>query len=71
MAFSLLVSDLSTVCKRLENGQYKCLGDFVKDVMKIFDNCRYYNAPDSPFYQCAEVLEPYFVQNLKSIKEKM
>ncbi|XP_071108199.1 nucleosome-remodeling factor subunit BPTF-like [Haliotis cracherodii] len=62
--------DLSTVEKRLNARLYQKLSDFVKDVTKIFDNCRFYNPSDSPFYQCAEVLETFFVQRLKSMRER-
>lgn len=65
-----ITPDLNTVEEKLKTGQYRRLGDFVKDVMKIFDNCRYYNPSDSSFYQCAEVLETFFVQKLKVFKEK-
>lgn len=62
--------DLSTVEERLSKKHYTRLTDFIKDMTKIFDNCRYYNPSDSPFYQCAEVLETFFVQKLKTLKEK-
>jgi len=61
--------DLATVSKKVTARQYNAIGDFTKDVTQIFDNCRYYNPNDSPFYQCAEVLETFFVQKLKSIKD--
>ncbi|KAK3091634.1 hypothetical protein FSP39_021392 [Pinctada imbricata] len=63
--------DLQTVEKRVGTKQYPRLADFVKDVTKVFDNCRLYNPPDTPFYQCAEVLETFFVQRLKSVKERI
>ncbi|CAH1794355.1 unnamed protein product, partial [Owenia fusiformis] len=63
--------DLTTVEDRVSRKQYMKLGDYVRDVMRIFDNCRYYNTADSPFYQCAEVMESYFVQKLKAFKERL
>jgi nucleosome-remodeling factor subunit BPTF len=57
--------------KKLLNREFATLGDFTKDVTRIFDNCRYYNPNDSPFFQCAEVLETHFVQKLKTLKEKI
>ncbi|XP_048410909.2 nucleosome-remodeling factor subunit BPTF isoform X4 [Stegostoma tigrinum] len=60
--------DLSTMEERIHHRFYKKLTDFVGDMTKIFDNCRYYNPSDSPFYQCAEVLESFFVQKLKTFK---
>ncbi|KAK3598854.1 hypothetical protein CHS0354_008596 [Potamilus streckersoni] len=63
--------DLNTLQTNLDNREYVRLADFVKDVTKIFDNCRLYNPPDTSFYQCAEVLETYFVQRLKALKDKL
>lgn len=60
--------DLSTMEEKLQKHQYVKLTEFVADMTKIFDNCRYYNPSDSPFYQCAEVLENFFVQKLKGFK---
>ncbi|XP_053712587.1 nucleosome-remodeling factor subunit BPTF-like isoform X1 [Synchiropus splendidus] len=60
--------DLSTMEERLQKHEYVKLTEFVADMTKIFDNCRYYNPSDSPFYQCAEVLETFFVQKLKGFK---
>uniref|UniRef100_A0A4W3K9F2 Bromodomain PHD finger transcription factor n=1 Tax=Callorhinchus milii TaxID=7868 RepID=A0A4W3K9F2_CALMI len=60
--------DLATMEERVQRRFYKKLTDFVGDMTKIFDNCRYYNPSDSPFYQCAEVLESFFVQKLKTFK---
>ncbi|KAK1798119.1 hypothetical protein P4O66_000614 [Electrophorus voltai] len=60
--------DLSTMEERLLKRYYSKLTEYVADMTKIFDNCRYYNPSDSPFYQCAEVLETFFVQKLKAFK---
>uniref|UniRef100_A0A1A8F3K0 Bromodomain PHD finger transcription factor n=1 Tax=Nothobranchius korthausae TaxID=1143690 RepID=A0A1A8F3K0_9TELE len=60
--------DLSTMEERLHKREYVKLTEFVADMTKVFDNCRYYNPSDSPFYQCAEVLENFFVQKLKGFK---
>ncbi|XP_013922486.1 PREDICTED: nucleosome-remodeling factor subunit BPTF [Thamnophis sirtalis] len=60
--------DLSTMEERILKRYYKKVTEFVADMTKIFDNCRYYNPSDSPFYQCAEVLESFFVQKLKGFK---
>lgn len=60
--------DLSTMEERLQKRHYIRLTEFVADMTKVFDNCRYYNPSDSPFYQSAEVLENFFVQKLKGFK---
>uniref|UniRef100_G3NV03 Bromodomain PHD finger transcription factor n=1 Tax=Gasterosteus aculeatus aculeatus TaxID=481459 RepID=G3NV03_GASAC len=60
--------DFSTMETRLQKRHYHKLTEFVADVTKIFDNCRYYNPNDTPFFQCAEQLEAFFVQKLKGFK---
>ncbi|XP_028310256.1 nucleosome-remodeling factor subunit BPTF isoform X2 [Gouania willdenowi] len=60
--------DFATMETRLQKRHYHKLTEFVADVTKIFDNCRYYNPNDTPFFQCAEVLEAFFVQKLKGFK---
>ncbi|XP_062874525.1 nucleosome-remodeling factor subunit BPTF isoform X2 [Trichomycterus rosablanca] len=60
--------DLSTMEQRIHKRFYNKLTEFVADMTKIFDNCRYYNPSDSPFFQCAEFLESFFVQKLKAFK---
>lgn len=64
-----MFSDLRTVEQRL--GSYARLADFIGDMTKIFDNCRYYNARSSPFYHCAEMLEAFFVQKIKLFRDNI
>lgn len=47
------------------------LSEFIADMTKIFDNCRFYNPKESPFYRCAESLEGYFVQKIKNFRESL
>ncbi|KAG9470855.1 hypothetical protein GDO78_016589 [Eleutherodactylus coqui] len=60
--------DLATMEERVRSRYYKKLTEFVADMTKIFDNCRYYNPSESTFCQSAEVLESFFVQKLKAFK---
>ncbi|XP_029420761.1 nucleosome-remodeling factor subunit BPTF-like isoform X2 [Nannospalax galili] len=60
--------DLATMQERVQKRYYEKLTEFVADMNKIFDNCHYYNPSDSPFCQCADVLELFFVQKLKGFK---
>ncbi|KAM3923213.1 nucleosome-remodeling factor subunit BPTF [Leptodactylus fuscus] len=60
--------DLATMEERIRSRYYKKLTEFVADMTKIFDNCRYYNPSESTFCQSAEVLESFFVQKLKAFK---
>ncbi|XP_034937972.1 nucleosome-remodeling factor subunit NURF301 isoform X2 [Chelonus insularis] len=62
--------DLQTIELRINDKSYKKLSEFIGDMTKIFDNCRYYNPKESPFFKCAETLETYFVHKIKSLREK-
>lgn len=63
--------DLQTIELRINKRSYRKLSEFIGDMTKMFDNCRYYNPRDSPFFKCAESLEAYFVQKIKCLREKL
>ena len=63
--------DLQTIELRITERSYKKLSEFIGDMTKIFDNCRYYNPRESPFFKCAESLEAYFVQKIKCLRDKL
>ncbi|XP_039292245.1 nucleosome-remodeling factor subunit NURF301 isoform X2 [Nilaparvata lugens] len=63
--------DLQTIELRITDRSYKKLSEFIGDMTKIFDNCRYYNPKESPFFKCAESLEAYFVQKVKGLRDKL
>ena len=52
-------------------GHYRKLSEFVGDVMRIFENCRYFNQPDTQIMKCAEGLESFFAQKLALLREKL
>lgn len=56
---------------KLNNRRYTQLAQFIGDMTKIFDNCRYYNDRRSPFYSCADSLEAFFVSKIKTFREQM
>lgn len=66
----IALPDLQTIELRINDRSYKKLSEFIGDMTKIFDNCRYYNPKESPFFKCAESLETYFVHKIKSLREK-
>lgn len=66
---TFLPSDLKQIEAKILDRDYSCLADFIKDMTKIFDNCRYYNQRDSAFCKCAEELEAFFIQKLNSFRE--
>ncbi|XP_065345796.1 nucleosome-remodeling factor subunit NURF301 isoform X2 [Cloeon dipterum] len=63
--------DLQTIELKAHEQRYKKLCNFIGDMTKIFDNCRFYNPKESPFYRCAESLETFFAQKLKMLRAKM
>ncbi|XP_013060531.2 nucleosome-remodeling factor subunit NURF301-like isoform X2 [Biomphalaria glabrata] len=60
--------DLTIVEAKLNSKAYHKLNDFMKDITKIFDNCRLYNPVDTAYFQCAEVVETYFAQKVKALR---
>lgn len=52
--------DLSTLRKKLENGEYETADQFEHDCRLIFSNCYTYNRPDSEVYKMGQSLEEVF-----------
>ncbi|XP_018571402.1 nucleosome-remodeling factor subunit NURF301 isoform X2 [Anoplophora glabripennis] len=63
--------DLQMIENKINDKRYTKLSEFIGDMTKIFDNCRYYNPKESPFYKCAESLEAYFVNKIKCLRDKL
>ncbi|XP_050664238.1 nucleosome-remodeling factor subunit NURF301 isoform X2 [Leptidea sinapis] len=63
--------DLQTVERKVNDQTYSTLSEFIGDMTKIFDNCRYFNPKDSEFYRCADSLEGFFAQKIKYFREKL
>lgn len=57
--------------QKINEQRYNKLSEFIGDMTKIFDNCRYYNPKESPFYRCAQGLESFFVQKIKFLRERL
>jgi len=66
----LFLLDLNSIGKNVTDKTYKNLTEFIRDMIKVFDNCRYYNPRESQFYKCAEILEQFFVSKLKNLRDK-
>nr|XP_034840271.1 nucleosome-remodeling factor subunit NURF301 [Maniola hyperantus] len=63
--------DLQTVERKVNEQTYSTLSEFIGDMTKIFDNCRYFNPKDSEFFRCADGLEAFFAQKIKYFREKL
>lgn len=57
--------DLSTVRRKLENGQYENAKEFSEDMKLIFANARKYNPPEHAIHIQAIQLEDYFKQEME------
>ncbi|CEI92456.1 Putative Histone acetyltransferase-like protein [Rhizopus microsporus] len=57
--------DLTTLEQNVENDTYQTMDEFIRDVQKIFDNCRTYNAESTNYARCANRLEKYFDERLR------
>uniref|UniRef100_A0A2M4A664 Putative bromodomain-containing protein n=1 Tax=Anopheles triannulatus TaxID=58253 RepID=A0A2M4A664_9DIPT len=63
--------DLRKIESKIESRSYQMLSEFIGDMTKIFDNCRFYNPKESPFFRCAESLESFFVAKIKFFRENL
>ena len=61
--------DLRTLEKGVESGKYKNKIMFEKDLRKIFNNAREFNAENTHYYQNANFLEGYIEEDLKKLKD--
>ncbi|KAI8642348.1 hypothetical protein BD408DRAFT_416655 [Parasitella parasitica] len=57
--------DLTTLDENVESDVYRTMEEFIRDVYKIFDNCRAYNAEATNYTRCANRLERYFKERLR------
>jgi histone acetyltransferase len=62
--------DLTTLKTKILSNKFKTICDFIRDVNKIFNNCRQFNAIDSTFSQCANVVDNYFRHLLENLMVK-
>ena len=71
MRFFFCLADLSSVERKVNNGQYTKLCEFIGDVMRIFENCRFFNQPNTSIMKSAQSLEAFFSQKLSQLREKV
>lgn len=57
--------DLTQLDENVESDKYRTMDEFKRDVQKIFDNCRAYNAESTNYTRCANRLERYFKERLR------
>lgn len=57
--------DLKTMSERLKRKYYVNRRFFIADMMRIFNNCRTYNSPETEYYKCANTLERSFINKMR------
>ncbi len=63
--------DLQTIESKVDYNEYGCLADFIGDVTRIFENCRYFNQEGSNVAKSAQNLEQFLAKQIVTVREKM
>lgn len=66
--------DLKLIERKVNFNEYLNLAEFIGDVTKIFENCRYYNPGGQPFStmaKSADNLEQFLVKQIGSIRDRV
>ena len=70
-SFNILFLDLQTIENKVNYNEYGCLAEFIGDVMKIFENCRYFNQEGSNVAKSAQSLEQFLAKQIVVVREKV
>ncbi|CAG5119777.1 unnamed protein product [Candidula unifasciata] len=62
--------DLATVKKKMEDREYRSIGEFAEDVRQIFHNCYRYNPPDSDVAKMGRKLQEVFEMKYARMPEE-
>jgi len=57
--------DMKTMSERLKANYYVNKRLFIADMKRMFTNCKAYNAPETEYYNCANVLDRFFINKCK------
>ena len=63
--------DLQTIEGKVNYNEYGCLADFIGDVTRIFENCRYFNQEGSNVAKSAQNLEQFLAKQILIVREKV
>merc|ERR1719193_3071810 len=63
--------DLQTIEGTVNYNQYNCLAEFIGDITRIFENCRYFNPQGTGVAKAAENLEIFLAQKIEGVREKV
>lgn len=62
--------DMKRIQANIESNDYPDKESLRKDIMKMFQNCMYYNQVDSPYYKAAVDCKTFITPYLDSLKDK-
>ena len=65
------ISDLSIIEARVNRSEYNCLAEFLGDMTRILENCRYFNPPGTRVAAAAEGLEQWLARQMPGVREKV
>ena len=63
--------DLQIIEGKVNYNEYGCLADFIGDVSRIFENCRYFNQEGSNVAKSAQNLEEFLAKQIVTVREKV
>jgi len=63
--------DLHTIEGKVNFNQYKSLAEFIGDITKIFENCRYFNPQGTVVAKAAENLEAFLALKISGVRDKV
>ena len=63
--------DLQIIEGKVNYNEYGCLADFIGDVSRIFENCRYFNQEGSNVAKSAQNLEQFLAKQIVMVREKV
>merc|ERR1719305_718460 len=63
--------DLSIIESRVNRSEYNCLAEFLGDMTRILENCRYFNPAGTRVAAAAEGLEQWLARQIPGVRDKV
>ena len=65
------LADLSIIESRVNRSEYSCLAEFLGDMTRILENCRYFNPAGTRVAAAAEGLEQWLARQIPGVRDKV
>ena len=65
------IADLSIIESRVNRSEYSCLAEFLGDMTRILENCRYFNPAGTRVAAAAEGLEQWLARQIPGVRDKV